>query len=167
MYDSLENPLRRVIGAAFDNPLLLYSIIALSTRHRANSRLSFSECGTRRTRTSSTTSTTEEHIALAFKYKTIKKLSDAINDPGLCALDTTIIGAFLMIFLNVLESGRDHWNIHLKGMKSLINQMQAPGGTEGTKRHDLASCVTDIRGFVIRQIYLYALHRSEYSFDLR
>jgi hypothetical protein len=158
MYDSVENPLRRVIGAAFDNPLLLYSIISISARHMANSRLSFSGRGTL---ISSTTLSTDEHNALRFKHMTLKKLSDAVNGPGLCTLDITIIAAFLMIFLNMLESGRDKWNIHLKGMKSLICQIQPPSMTKDKTRHELGSCITEMRGFVIRQIYLYASRKCE------
>jgi hypothetical protein len=152
MYDGIENPLRHVIRAAFDSPLLLSSIIALSARHMANTGLSFYQSGME---TSSTTLTGTDRAALRFKHKTLQGLSDAVNSPTLCALDTTITSAFLLIFLDLLESGNGTWNIHLEGVKRLITQIETPTKPKRTAHEDLGSSIISIREFVVRQVYLY------------
>lgn len=152
MYDSTGNPLRNVIRAALDSPLLLSSIIALSARHRANTGLSFSQSGMV---TSSATLTDTDHTALRFKHKTLHGLSDAVNNPTLRALDTTVTSAFLLIFLDLLESGNGTWNIHLEGVKRLITQIETPTKPKGTAHEDLGSSIISIRDFVVRQVYLY------------
>ncbi|KAL7932088.1 fungal-specific transcription factor domain-containing protein [Trichoderma chlorosporum] len=151
MYDSTVNPLRNVIGAAFDSPLLLSSIIALSARHMANTGLSFPQSGIR---TSSTTLLAADHTALRFKHKTLRGLSDAVNDPVLRVLDTTVTSAFLLMFLDLLECGNGTWSIHLEGVKKLITQIGLPNEPKRTAQEDLGSYVTSIREFVSRQVYV-------------
>ncbi|PTB48832.1 hypothetical protein M431DRAFT_500765 [Trichoderma harzianum CBS 226.95] len=151
MYDSTVNPLRNVIGAAFDSPLLLSSIIALSSRHRANSKLSYSQG---RLVTSSTILTDTDHTALRFKHKTLRGLSDAVNDPQLRALDATVTSAFLLLFLDLLESGSGTWNIHLEGVKKLITQIETHTRPKGTVQQDFGTYLTSIREFVSRQVYV-------------
>lgn len=152
MYDSTVNPLRNVIGAVFDSPLLLSSIIALSSRHRANSKLSYSQG---RLVTSSTILTDTDHSALRFKHKTLRGLSDAVNDPQLRALDATITSAFLLLFLDLLESGSGTWNIHLEGVKKLISQIETHTRPKGTVQQDFGTYLISIREFVSRQVYVY------------
>ncbi|UKZ55062.1 hypothetical protein TrVGV298_008879 [Trichoderma virens] len=151
MYDSTVNPLRNVIAAAFDSPLLLSSIIALSARHMANTGLSFSQG---EMVISSTTLTAADRIALRFKHKTLQGLSDAVNNPTLRALDTTATSAFLLMFLDLLESGSGTWNIHLEGVKKIITQIEPPTKPKGTTQGDLNSYIISIRDFITRQIYV-------------
>ncbi|KAF3074031.1 hypothetical protein CFAM422_003753 [Trichoderma lentiforme] len=151
MYDSTVNPLRNVIGAAFDSPLLLSSIIALSSRHRANSKLSYSQGGLV---TPSTILTDTDHTALRFKHKTLRGLSDAVSDPKLRALDATITSAFLLLFLDLLESGSGTWNIHLQGVKKLITKIEAHTRPKRTAQQDFGTYLISIREFVSRQIYV-------------
>ncbi|KAL5083828.1 hypothetical protein Trisim1_000872 [Trichoderma cf. simile WF8] len=151
MYDSTVNPLRNVIGAAFDSPLLLSSIIALSSRHRANSKLSYSQG---RLVASSTTVTDTDHTALRFKQKTLRGLSDAVNDAKLRALDATITSAFLLLFLDLLESGSGTWNIHLEGVKKLITQIETHTRPKGATQQDFGTYLISIGEFVSRQVYV-------------
>ncbi|KAL6695368.1 fungal-specific transcription factor domain-containing protein [Trichoderma pleuroticola] len=151
MYDSTVNPLRNVIGAAFDSPLLLSAIIALSSRHRANAKLSYSQGGVV---TSSTVLTDTDRTALRFKHKTLRGLSDAVNDAKLRALDSTITSAFLLLFLDLLESGSGTWNVHLEGVKKLITQIETHNRPKGTVQQHFGTHLISIRDFVSRQIYV-------------
>ncbi|GMG11780.1 unnamed protein product [Aspergillus oryzae var. brunneus] len=86
----------------------------------ANGDQSFYELGT-----STLPALTDAHYnALWFKYKAIQSLSHALNDANSYKQDTLVAGAFLLIFLDLLESGSDKWNIHLEGVKKLITQIQ-------------------------------------------
>lgn len=58
---------------------------------------------------------------------------------------------FLLIFLDLLESGSDRWNVHLEGAKSLIS-LNNPLGI-----NDPGQTVQEIRNFIATQIYLYVL----------
>lgn len=151
MYDSKRNPLRNLIPAALSNSVLLTSIIALSARHMANGDQSFYELGT-----STLPALTDAHYnALWFKYKAIQSLSHALNDANSYKQDTLVAGAFLLIFLDLLESGSDKWNIHLEGVKKLITQIQPSMESQTGTEQGLGDTVEGIRKFIIRQIYLY------------
>lgn len=146
MYDSNRNPLRNLIPASLNQPVLLNSILALSARHMENAGQSF------QARVSTSPN------ALWFKYKAIRGLSQALNDASLCRQDTTVASAFLLIFLDLLESGSDKWDVHLEGIKRLIAQVQPPSST-GTQQ-DLGQTVQGLRDFISRQIYLYVYWRE-------
>ncbi|KAE8385539.1 fungal-specific transcription factor domain-containing protein [Aspergillus alliaceus] len=150
MYDSNRNPLRKLIPAALDNSVLLASIVALSARHMANGDQSFYEAGT----PTFPGLTDAHHNALWFKHKAIKELSEALNDEAFYKQDTIIASAFLLIFLDLLELGSDKWNFHLEGVKSLINQIQSPAGSQAGPQQDLGDTIQGIRDFIIRQVYL-------------
>ncbi|KAH0602158.1 hypothetical protein MHUMG1_01037 [Metarhizium humberi] len=160
MYDSVENPLRKVTGAALHNPLLLSSIIALSARHLANARLPVLQPGEA---SPSSTCCSTDHTALLFKHKTLKGISDAVQDPKLRMIDTTVASALLLVFLNLLESGRDDWNTHLEGMKSIMSQIEVPLERKGTSSQGLGLCVTGLRDFVVRQIYVIEVLGATYT----
>lgn len=52
---------------------------------------------------SSKTLTGIDHIALRFKHKMLQGLSDAVNNLTMCALNTTVASAFLLVLLGLLE----------------------------------------------------------------
>lgn len=61
---------------------------------------------------------------------------------------------FLLIFLDLLESGSDRWNVHIEGAKSLIallDQPMGPGDYPG-------QTVQELRNFIAKQIYQYVVH---------
>ena len=61
---------------------------------------------------------------------------------------------FLLIFLDLLESGSDRWNVHIEGAKSLIallDQPLGPGDYPG-------QTVQELRNFIAKQIYQYVVH---------
>ena len=60
--------------------------------------------------------------------------------------DETIATVFLLIFLDLLESGCDRWNKHIEGAKSLMALM----GPE-----DPGRMVQQIRRFITKEVYLY------------
>jgi hypothetical protein len=88
--------------------------------------------------------------ALVFKHQAIRALSQIVGDPESCRTDSTIASIFLLIFLDLVESGNDRWNAHLEGAKTLLalnkslSQVNDPGRT-----------VQEIRSFITKQIYLY------------
>ncbi|KAE8375409.1 C6 transcription factor (Acr-2) [Aspergillus bertholletiae] len=150
MYDSKRNPLRNLIPAALSNPVLLTSIVALSARHMANGGQSFYELGT----STLPTLTDADHDALWFKYKAIRNISHALNNEKSHTNDTVVASAFLLIFLDLLESGSDKWNIHLEGVKKLITQSQPSMGSQADTGPSLGDTVQGIRDFIVRQMYL-------------
>lgn len=146
MYDSNQNPLRSLIPVAFDSPVLLKSILAIAARHMGNGGQSFCPSGF-----PSGAENFPYDNALLFKYRAIQGLSQALNNLELSQRDTTVASAFLLIFLDLVESGSDRWNYHLEGTKKLVAQTQPQTGVQ----RDLGQTVQGIRGFITRQIYLY------------
>ncbi|THC99011.1 hypothetical protein EYZ11_001485 [Aspergillus tanneri] len=68
--------------------------------------------------------------------------------------DTTLAAVFLLIFLDLLESGSDKWNFHLEGAKNLITLDQRPPGSHTGVNQGAGRTVQEIRDFITRQIYL-------------
>lgn len=61
---------------------------------------------------------------------------------------------FLLIFLDLLESGSDRWNVHIEGAKSLIALLNEPLG----QGDNPGQTMQEIRNFIAKQIYLYVGH---------
>jgi hypothetical protein len=152
MYDSKRNPLRNLIPAALGHPVLLMSILALSARHKANAARAFyqSESAIH----SGLGVQDASYDALHFKYNAIQGLSRALGTARPSQKDVIVASAFLLIFLDLLESGSDKWNFHLEGIKSLIAQVPASQAPRTMASQDMGTTVQGLRDFILRQIYL-------------
>jgi hypothetical protein len=90
--------------------------------------------------------------ALLYKYQAIQGLSLALKDPTTYKQDTITASVFLMIFLDLVESGSDRWNYHLEGAKKLIVSI-SPSPNDGNNQNP-GRTVQAIRTFINRQIYV-------------
>ncbi|KAL4907776.1 hypothetical protein BDW74DRAFT_189205 [Aspergillus multicolor] len=140
VYDSENNPFRSLIPLALSDSVLLDAVLALAARHRANFEQPFSTSGT----IVSAVSPDANREALRFKHRAIQGLSKSIG-AGSSYRDTTVASVFLLVFLDLLESGCDRWNYHLEGAKTLMAL---------TPHHDPGRTVERIRRFIIKQIHL-------------
>ncbi|KAL2839110.1 fungal-specific transcription factor domain-containing protein [Aspergillus pseudoustus] len=140
VYDSQNNPFRNLIPLALSDNVLLDALLGLAARHRANFDHPFLINGTQETLASAE----PHHEALRFKHRAIQGLTKALQGRE-AYRDTTVATVFLLVFLDLLESGCDQWNYHLEGAKSLmaIIPSEDPGRT-----------VQRIRQFITKQIHL-------------
>ncbi|RDW87047.1 Zn(II)2Cys6 transcription factor [Aspergillus mulundensis] len=140
VYDSVNNPFRSLIPLALNDSVLLDAVLALAARHRANFEQPFSTTSNN----ALTISPAADREALRFKYRAIQGLSTSLG-AGNSYRDTTVASVFLLVFLDLLESGCDRWNYHLEGAKTLmaLTPNQDPGRT-----------VERIRRFIIKQLHL-------------
>lgn len=145
VYDSNKNPFRSLIALAMNDRTLLKAVLALAAQHKANTGYSD------QSEQPSSNLTTSHRDALAFKHQAIQGLSQKVQDVTLCRQDTTLASIFLLIFLDLLESGSDRWNVHLEGAKSLISLNQP------LRNDNPGQTVQELRNFVAKQIYSYVL----------
>ncbi|KAL4976270.1 fungal-specific transcription factor domain-containing protein [Aspergillus desertorum] len=140
VYDSENNPFRSLISLALSDMVLLDAVLALAVRHRANSEQPFFANGGHY----STASSDTDCEALRFKYRAIQGLSRSVSTQH-SYQDTTVASVFLLVFLDLLESGCDRWNYHLEGAKTLMTL---------TPSHDPGRTIERIRKFIVKQIHL-------------
>ncbi|EAL91237.1 Zn(II)2Cys6 transcription factor [Aspergillus fumigatus Af293] len=126
------------------DPLLLSTVLALAARHRANEGQTFNGMEAPVPWTDNA-----QHNALVFKHQAIHGLSQIVGDPESCRSDPTIASIFLLIFLDLVESGNDRWNAHLEGAKALLSLNKSL-----SQVHDPGQTVQEIRSFITKQIYL-------------
>lgn len=126
---------------------LLKAVLALAAQHKANTGQRIFEGPSGRL-------TDAHHHALTFKHDAIRGLSQAVQNVELCRQDSTVASIFLLIFLDLLESGRDRWNVHIEGAKNLIALLNQQTG------YNPGQTVQEIRGFITKQIYLYVLQTA-------
>ncbi|KAL3465260.1 fungal-specific transcription factor domain-containing protein [Aspergillus heterothallicus] len=140
VYDSQSNPFRNLIPLALNDTVLLDSLLGLAARHRANFDHPFTMLETQQFPLSGK----PHHEALRYKHRAIQGLAEALNGQK-AYQDTTVATVFLLVFLDLLESGCDKWNHHLEGAKSLmaLTPSQDPGRTVQRLRH-----------FITKQIHL-------------
>ncbi|PYH96457.1 hypothetical protein BO71DRAFT_176748 [Aspergillus ellipticus CBS 707.79] len=148
VYDSEKNPFRTLISLALLDQTLLNSILALAARHRVNKDRSFYDL----ILTPSSEGTTAHYDALRFKYQAIQGISHALNDATMCQKNTTVASTFLLVFLDLLESGSDRWNFHLEGAKRLIETSQSSESWNGFQNNPGQS-IQELRTFLTSQIY--------------
>ena len=151
MYDSDHNPFRSLISLALSNSVLLKAILALAARHNANRYSTFDQPPLLNTHDSSNS----HNDALLYKYQAIQGLSLALNNTTLGWQDNITASIFLLIFLDLLESGSDRWNYHLEGAKKLIASIQPSSDSQDGNKQDPGRTVQTIRNFITRQIYVY------------
>ncbi|KAL4767551.1 fungal-specific transcription factor domain-containing protein [Aspergillus nidulans var. acristatus] len=140
VYDSENNPFRSLISLALSDSVLLDAMLALAARHRANSEQPFSA----NRADVSTISTDTDREALQFKYRAIQGLSRSVSTQHSYQV-ATVATVFLLVFLDLLESGCDQWNYHLEGAKTLMTL---------TPSSDPGRTIERIRKFIVKQIHL-------------
>ncbi|PYH29966.1 Zn(II)2Cys6 transcription factor [Aspergillus neoniger CBS 115656] len=145
MFDSQRNPLRQLIPAALANPILTASVMAISARHMANGQQLYCE----RQDGDHATRFQAHPDGLMYKQKAIRGLIQALNDPVPKSRDVLVLSAFILIFLDLLESGRDQWKSHLGGIKQLVHDMHTAGTSQ-----NLEATIEGMREFILGQIYL-------------
>ncbi|KAL4884837.1 fungal-specific transcription factor domain-containing protein [Aspergillus karnatakaensis] len=140
VYDSDNNPFRSLIPLALNDAVLLDAICALAARHRANFNQPFSSTPTQ----ASSVSPNVDGEALRFKHGAIQGLSKSLTAQR-SYHDSTVASVFLLVFLDLVESGCDRWNYHLEGAKSLMAL---------TPTHDPGRTLQRIRKFIVKQTHL-------------
>ncbi|KAF3388799.1 hypothetical protein F1880_004192 [Penicillium rolfsii] len=152
LYDSPSNPFRSLLAYAADNSTLRMSIMAVAARHFANSARSFDQT----VGTPSPRFVNANVDALRFKKRSIKTLSTSLSQAQPSQKDAIMASILLLIFLDILESGIDGWNYHLRGAEALITISQSmlkPDASQDTTS-DSGGTVKETRRFVARQFSL-------------
>jgi hypothetical protein len=148
--DSDKNPLRNLIPLGLSDSVLRKAIIALAARHLANAGQSFNQIDD----TISSEIICSTHDALLYKHHAIDALSRVIGNPNESQKETTVASIFLLILLDVLESGCGGWNFHLEGAKSFITSHQSQMGIVAGISHGPSQTLLGLRDFLTRQIHL-------------
>lgn len=84
----------------------------------------------------------------------MEALSRALGDGRIAKSDTTVASIFLLIFLDLLESGSEGWNFHLEGAKSLILSHRPLLEAQAGVNNGPGQTVQHIWGFISSQIHL-------------
>ncbi|KAJ5581767.1 hypothetical protein N7535_000387 [Penicillium sp. DV-2018c] len=150
VYDSDRNPFRSLISFGLKDAVLQKAILALAARHHANQGQSFFQVQA----PTSPGFINANRDALLFKHQAMEALTRVLGDEGMKKSDTTVATIFLLIFLDLLESGSEGWNFHLEGAKSLIMSHQSLPGSEAGVNNGPGQTVKEIRGFITSQIHV-------------
>jgi hypothetical protein len=132
------------------DPVLLKALLAMAARHHANTGQSFHQFEN----PSSPRLVNANRDALLFKHQAMEALSQSLRDQNLSNQDTTVASIFLLIFLDLLESGSDGWNFHLEGAKKLIASTYKHAEDQAVINNGPGETVREIRAFIMKQIYL-------------
>ncbi|KAJ5774821.1 hypothetical protein N7457_009717 [Penicillium paradoxum] len=150
VYDSDRNPFRSLISLGLEDPVLQKAMLALAARHHVNTGHSFHQIQA----PISPDLLNANRDALLFKHQAMEALSQALGDRRIDKSDTTVASIFLLIFLDLLESGSDGWNFHLEGAKSLITSHQSLLKSQTGMNSRPGQTVQELRGFISSQIHL-------------
>lgn len=132
------------------------ALLALAARHHVNKGQSFHEPVSP---TSAQLVTADRH-ALAFKHQAMEALSKSLADPKLSNQDTTVASIFLLVFLDLLESGSDGWNFHLEGAKNLIASTYPQSGCQAGVNQGPGQTLQEIRAFITKQIKVSVIAKA-------
>jgi hypothetical protein len=127
------------------------AVLTLAARHHANTGYSFHQ---QDTSIILPVPVNANRDALSYKYKAIQGLTSSVEHATSIKHDTTLASIFLLIFLDLLESGSDRWNVHLEGAKSLITCNKSLFELPGSVAYGPGQTVQEIRDFISSQIYL-------------
>jgi len=130
--------------------VLQKAIIALAARHHANTGQPFHRIEV----PISPGLINADRDALLFKHQAMEALSRVISAGDTRKNDTTVASIFLLIFLDLLDSGSDGWNFHLEGAKRLITSHQPLLDSKAGVNDGPGQTLQDIWGFISKQIHL-------------
>ncbi|KAJ2983157.1 hypothetical protein NQ176_g897 [Zarea fungicola] len=155
LHDSDQNPFRNLLTLSMNNSTLQYSIIAVASRHFANSAISFDH---------PTDSISHQSIganldALRFKKKIFEGLRLDLSCTDLSDHVATMATILLLIFLDLLESGIDGWKCHVQGARQLVNlshSLIATGAVLESRHDDATGMVAETKQFLFHQFSLIA-----------
>ncbi|KAJ5917340.1 hypothetical protein N7466_010894 [Penicillium verhagenii] len=150
VYDSNKNPFRSLISLGLKDPVLLKALLALAARHHVNSGQSFDQAEL----PTELRLVNANRDALSFKQQAIESLSHYLRDNRNYKQDTIVASIFLLVFLDLIESGSDGWNFHLEGAKKLIASTYLPSGSPAGVNQGPGETLQEIRGFITKQIHL-------------
>jgi hypothetical protein len=151
VYDSDRNPFRSLISFGLQDPVLQKAILALAARHHANTGQPFNRIEA----PTSSGPINADRDALLFKHQAMEALTRVIGAGATRKNDTTVASIFLLIFLDLLESGSDGWNFHLEGAKRLITSHQLLLDSQAGVNDGPGQTLQEIWGFISKQIHLF------------
>lgn len=93
----------------------------------------------------------QNYTALLFKHQAIEELSFSLQNPHQSDVNITLASIFLLIILDLYESGNDSWETHLEAAKTFIASNRA---LLDTKRANSDKMVTGVMEYIIIQIYM-------------
>lgn len=122
-----ENPFRSLMTLIQTSPLILKVILATAARHGTNRDMhpsSFSKkCHSLDPASNvgiPTISSPSFYHALSYKQSALIQLRKDLQEPLGLNHDLIIASIALFVWMDLLESGRDTWRIHLDGVKKLV-----------------------------------------------
>lgn len=92
--------------------------------------------------------------ALTLKHCAIRALSNALRDPVELERDTTIASVYVLILLDLLDSGSLEWQEHLEGARALSEPVQLQREVPPALVSDPPRRSQDLRSFLSKSIYL-------------
>ena len=154
--------MQSLVPLAIGDPVLRASLVALAARHLANGGRSLHKVKDLK----SSKDTRTHHDAVLFKHRALAALSRSLRNPAVHGNISTAASVFLLILLDLLESGDSGWQHHLEGAKNLLNPDQPQVETTGVVYANPLRQKQVLRGFLIKKIYLYAINLSSLASSL-
>ena len=137
-----HNPFRELIPMAYQQPILLQTIIASSALHMSNACQRSSRSSSIFTTIASTQSSTSLlsslpigpcmtsrpetfHDALRAKQQALCLLKSALEDMASADVDVILAVVLLLIGFELIDSGRGSWIFHINGARIIIEKLIA------------------------------------------
>lgn len=150
VYDSDKNPFRSLISLGLNDPILLKAVLALAARHHANTGQCFDQTNS----SMQPMLVNANRDALLYKHQAVESLSRSLSQKHLHKGDSTVASIFLLIFLDLLESGSDGWNFHLEGAKKMIDATYLLSESQALINQGPGETVQELRSFITKQLHL-------------
>ena len=154
--------MQSLVPLAIDDPVLRASLIALAARHLANGGRSLHKVKAME----SSEGTWTHHDALLFKHRALDALSQSLRNPTALEKITTVASVFLLILLDLHESGSSGWQHHLEGAMNLLNPGRPQVETTSVVYANHLRQERVLREFLTKKIYLYAINLSSLASKL-
>jgi len=128
-----------------NSPLILKTILAVASRHATNTKFCptilphSGQLATNKPLASSESATRSLYQALSYKQAALAQLQfdlkylKDLKDLKANRYEAIIASISIFVFLELLESGRDTWKIHLDGVKKLVLEDPHVGGPNASE----------------------------------
>ncbi|KAK9235252.1 fungal-specific transcription factor domain-containing protein [Lipomyces kononenkoae] len=168
-----HNPFRLLIPMAYQQPILLQTIIASSALHMSNACQRSSRSSSIFTMIASTQSSTSLlsslsigpcmtsrpetfHDALRAKQQALCLLKSALEDMASADVDVILAVVLLLIGFELIDSGRGSWIFHINGARIIIEKLIASAPATET-------ALSPLRSWLVSNCLVYDLLGSSFA----
>lgn len=156
--DPMRNPFRDLVPLTKDYLILFHIVVANAALHIANASQGLAHTAPASLSISNSSAFRAEALKMSSSYRdaleskqvALRLLRQALDDPASMHVDIVLATVLLFIELEVMQSGKDTWKLHMEGARKLVDSISSSSDAA-------ISSMSLIRIYCISKFFVYVM----------